>query len=102
MMQHRLIARAVLGIGLLLAGCAREAPQKLTDEQTDELIVSMIEKLEEPDPRGKIVAAMFLSGQGEKAQDAIPKLQELSKDKNPAVRDAAAAALAKLEGSGEN
>ncbi|MDB5335505.1 MAG: non-SMC mitotic condensation complex subunit 1 [Planctomycetaceae bacterium] len=82
--------------------CRRSDAPVVSPEVIEKLTADMLVKLKDPDPRARILAARFLGGQGEKAKEAIPQLQELTKDKNPEVRAVAKVALERLEGAGKS
>lgn len=97
-MQRYFQAAILLGaMAVLTTGCGGPADDQLAAEDIDDLVTAMIPNLSDPDPRARVVAIRFLAGQGDKATEALPKLKELTKDKDPAVREAATHALKKLE-----
>lgn len=97
--MHRIciVGCLLVSLCLLATGCSGPANDHLAAEDIDELVVEMLPKLDDPDPRARLVAIRFLAGQGDKAKETLPRLKELAKDKDPAVREAATAAVKKLE-----
>lgn len=93
-MAHRLLL-VCLSIGLCW-GCGSSVKKELSPAESDALIEKMIENLDAPEARGRILAIKFLSGQGPKAEPALPRIKELADDKDPAVRNAAKEALEQL------
>lgn len=79
--------------------CRRSDAPVVSAEVIEKLTADMLVKLKDPDPRGRILAARFLGGRGEKGKPAIPHLRELTKDQNPEVRAVAKVALERLEGA---
>jgi hypothetical protein len=96
MRQWMLLGCLSWSLSLAALGCGSSSAKNLSPAETDALIETMIANLDAPEPRGRIYAIMFLGGQWKKAEPAVPRLKELTKDKDPSVRSAAKAALERL------
>ena len=99
MIRQLLVGCLVCYLSLSGLACSPSDSDTVSVEEIDELLVDLKLKLNDPDPRARALAARILGGHREKAQDVIPKLRELTKDKAREVREAASAALARLEGT---
>jgi HEAT repeat protein len=99
MLRPVLVGCFIVVLCLSSPACRRSDAPVVLPEVIEKLTADMLVKLKDPDPRGRILAARFLGGRGEKGKAAIPQLRELTKDQNPEVRAVAKVALEQLEGT---
>lgn len=89
-----LLAALVLGF---IVGCGDAEPQ-VPETGSQEHIQLLIDRLAPSQPSGnRVLAAGVLASMGQAAEPATAALEEMAKDRDPDVRNAAKSALEKIK-----
>lgn len=93
-------ASVLIALTLTVTGCGGKPKVSVAPLGDVGDVNKMMAQLDSKKDKDKLEAIVFLQLMGDKAQPAVPKLQELaSKSKNEAVKKKATEAIAKISGS---